>query len=206
MKPAPFIRHVPRTLEEAVNTLAEFAASEGRVLAGGQSLVPMMAFRMASPAHLIDINEVGGLDRLAVEGDHLSIGDRVRHSAFHKPVTDSPTGRLLADVAGQIAHYPMRTPGYEFSRRAGDFVGCPCHLSSPRRSDCRSTRRHRRRAEKCARQIAQAESILDGQLPSSELFAATGEAAAVAIDPIEDIQTTAEYRRDLVRAGPSTIR
>src|SRR5499426_1777718 len=111
MKPAPFRYHAPKTIEEAVETHAEVASEDGRVLAGGQSLVPIMAFRMARPAHLIDINEVEGLDRLAIEDGYLSIGARVRHGAFHKPVTDGPIGRLLAHVASHIAHYPIRTRG-----------------------------------------------------------------------------------------------
>jgi len=56
------------------------------VLAGGQSLVPIMAFRMARPAHLVDINEVAGLDRIAAQNGKLVIGARARHAAFHKPV------------------------------------------------------------------------------------------------------------------------
>ena len=59
MKPAPFVRHVPRTLDEAVKILGEVAPQDGRVLAGGQSLVPIMAFRMARPAHLVDISPAG---------------------------------------------------------------------------------------------------------------------------------------------------
>src|SRR5438105_1570134 len=111
MKPAPFTRHVPRTVEQAVEQLAEFAPLDGRILAGGQSLVPIMAFRMARPAHLIDINEVEGLDRLAVDGDTLSIGARVRHAAFHKPVVEGPLGQLLSFVVRHIAHYPIRMRG-----------------------------------------------------------------------------------------------
>src|SRR5215475_5788251 len=65
MKPAPFVHHVPKTLDEALRTLAEVAPKDGRVLAGGQSLVPIMAFRLAKPAHLVDINGVAGLDALA---------------------------------------------------------------------------------------------------------------------------------------------
>lgn len=274
MKPAPFTRHVPRTLEEAVRNLAEFAPLEGRILAGGQSLVPIMAFRMARPAHLIDINEVEGLDRLAIEDGYLSIGARVRHAALYKPLIDGPTGRLLARVASHIAHHPVRTRGtfcgslahadpssewclvsatlgarlvvksvrgerivpvdeflqgimttaleedellvevqlpllpddtkfgfYEFSRRAGDFAMSAalvtCRLIDGRIADPRVGVGG---AEDCARRIVEAESLLDGQPPSAELFAAAGEAAALAIDPIEDIQATAEYRRDLVRA------
>jgi carbon-monoxide dehydrogenase medium subunit len=81
------------------------------VLAGGQSLVPIMAFRLARPAHLVDINGVSALARLAVDGDKLSIGACVRHAAFHKPVVDGPLGQLLSKVVRHIAHYPIRTRG-----------------------------------------------------------------------------------------------
>ncbi|HZL39839.1 MAG TPA: FAD binding domain-containing protein [Pseudolabrys sp.] len=111
MKPAPFIRHVPRTLDEALKILGEVAGEDGRVLAGGQSLVPVMAFRLAKPAHLVDINEVEGLDRIANDGKFLSIGACARHAAFHKSVVDNPLGRLLAFVARHIAHYPIRMRG-----------------------------------------------------------------------------------------------
>ena len=111
MKPAPFVRHVPKTLDEALKILSEVAPQDGRVLAGGQSLVPIMAFRLAKPAHLVDINEVEGLDRIASDGKTLTIGARVRHAAFHKPVIDNPLGALLAAVARHIAHYPIRMRG-----------------------------------------------------------------------------------------------
>jgi carbon-monoxide dehydrogenase medium subunit len=274
MKPAPFTRHVPRTLDDALNVLAKFAPLEGRVLAGGQSLVPIMAFRMARPAHLIDINEVEGLDRLATENGYLSIGACVRHGAFYKPVVDGPVGKLLAHVSGHIAHHPIRTRGTfcgslahadpssewclvsatlgarlvvksvrgervvpideflqgimttaleedellvearlpllaedtkfgfsEFSRRAGDFA-IAAALVTYRLVDGRiaDSQVGIGGAEDRARRIAQAESVLDGQPPSPELFAAAGESAALAVDPIEDIQTSGEYRRDLVRA------
>jgi len=111
MKAASFVRHVPKTVEEAVAMLAELAPQDGRILAGGQSLVPIMAFRMARPAHLVDINEVVGLDKLAVEGGRLVVGARVRHAAFHKPSFPGPLGRLLAAVVRNIAHYPIRMRG-----------------------------------------------------------------------------------------------
>jgi aerobic carbon-monoxide dehydrogenase medium subunit len=111
MKPAPFRYHAPKTIEEAVATLAEVAGDDGRVLAGGQSLVPIMAFRLARPAHLVDINGVTELARLTVHGDKLAIGACVRHAAFHKPVVEGPLGRLLSKVVRHIAHYPIRTRG-----------------------------------------------------------------------------------------------
>ncbi len=111
MKPAPFVYHAPKTVDDAVAKLAEFGPLDGRVLAGGQSLVPMMAFRMARPAHLVDINAVAGFDRLAVDGDMLSIAACVRHAAFHRPVVSGPTGALLSAVVSNIAHYPIRLRG-----------------------------------------------------------------------------------------------
>jgi aerobic carbon-monoxide dehydrogenase medium subunit len=111
MKPAPFRYHAPKSIEEAVETLGEVAPEDGRVLAGGQSLVPIMAFRLARPAHLVDINGVQALRRLAVEGDRLCIGACVRHAAFHQPVVNGPLGQLLSTVVRHIGHYPIRTRG-----------------------------------------------------------------------------------------------
>src|SRR5437868_7833681 len=98
MKPAPFRYHAPKTLDEAVATLAAVAPDDGRVLAGGQSLVPIMAFRLARPTHLVDINGVAELRRMTTGGDKLSIGACVRHTAFYGDAAPGPLGRLLATV------------------------------------------------------------------------------------------------------------
>jgi len=111
MKPAAFRYHAPKTVDEAVNLLAELAPDDGRILAGGQSLVPTMAFRLARPAHLIDINGIAALDRVAVEDGKLKIGACVRHAAFHRPVCDGPLGKFLSQVVRHIAHYPIRSRG-----------------------------------------------------------------------------------------------
>jgi aerobic carbon-monoxide dehydrogenase medium subunit len=111
MKPAAFRYHAPKTVDEAVAMLAEYAPDDGRVLAGGQSLVPTMAFRLARPHHLIDINGIAALDRVAVESDRLVIGAGVRHQAFRRPVVAGPLGELLSAVMHHIAHYPIRTRG-----------------------------------------------------------------------------------------------
>jgi carbon-monoxide dehydrogenase medium subunit len=274
MKPAPFVHHAPRTLDEAVSMLADVAQQDGRVLAGGQSLVPTMAFRLARPAHLVDINGVTELDRLVVRDGALAIGACVRHAAFHRPVVDSPVGRLLAVVARHIAHYPIRLRGtfcgslahadpasewclvavtlgaemvatsargarviaagdffqgimttdlaedelltearlplpaantrlgfYEFSRRAGDYA-LAMALASFRLADgvIAESRIGVGGAEARPRRIPEAEAALAGQVPSERIFRAAAEAAADAIDPLEDIQADAAYRRDLVRA------
>lgn len=274
MKPAPFTYHAPRTVDQALAKLAELSTDDGRILAGGQSLVPMMAFRMARPAHLIDINNVAGFDRLAVEGDTLSIAPCVRHAAFHRPAAPGPTGALLANVVAHIAHYPIRLRGtfcgslahadpasewcltavtlgadivalgargsriiaadayfqgmmmtvlaedellrevrlpllpddtrfgfYEFSRRAGDYA-IAMALATYRLRDgvIIEPRVGLGGAEERPRRMAQAEAVLAGQKPGAELFRAAGEAAAAAIDPLEDVHADAEFRRDLVGA------
>jgi carbon-monoxide dehydrogenase medium subunit len=111
MKPAAFTYHRPSTVDEAARLLADHADDDARILAGGQSLTPIMAFRLARPGHLIDINMVEGLDRLRVEGGDLVIGATARHAAFHEPVEPGALGRLLARVVHSIAHYPIRTRG-----------------------------------------------------------------------------------------------
>src|ERR1700709_802079 len=102
MKPAPFIRHVPKTVDEALAILAQVAPDDGRVLAGGQSLVPIIAFRMARAGHLVDINEVAGRDTLKAVDGKLVIGALVRHAAFHKTAArmsdGGVTGKLLSTV------------------------------------------------------------------------------------------------------------
>src|SRR3954453_20597632 len=105
MKPASFQYHAPTTVAETLDLLERYAEDDGRVLAGGQSLVPTMAFRLARPAHLVDINGLDELKRIEVEGDALIIGACVRHEAFRRPVVEGPLGALLAKVVRHIAHY-----------------------------------------------------------------------------------------------------
>ena len=111
MKPAPFTYHRPGDLEEALDILSEVAEQDGRIIAGGQSLVPMMALRLAQPAHLVDINEIAALRGTGVERQTLVIRALARHAHFHQPAVNGPLGPLLATVAQNIAHYPIRQRG-----------------------------------------------------------------------------------------------
>jgi carbon-monoxide dehydrogenase medium subunit len=109
MKPAAFEYHAPPTLQALLDLLA--AHSDSKILAGGQSLVPVMNFRLARPAQLFDINGIGELDYLRAESGTLRIGALARHAAFHKPVAPGPTGKLLSEAVRHIAHLPIRTRG-----------------------------------------------------------------------------------------------
>ena len=75
MKPCSFTYHRPASVEEVLSMLAEFADDDGRILAGGQSLMPMMALRLARPVHLIDINEIASLKLLETDKDKIKIGE-----------------------------------------------------------------------------------------------------------------------------------
>jgi len=272
MKAGSFEWHPARSADEAVALLAEYAPQDGRVIAGGQSLVPSMALRLAFPSHLIDINGVEEFSRVRVEGTDLVIGACVRHSAFHAPVEPGPLGRLLTQVVHNIAHYPIRQRGtfcgslanadpasewclvaatlgarmvarsvrgervieasewfqgimttaleedellaevrlpllpagsragfYEFSRRAGDYALAMALVAG---SDDRGTMCDVRigtgSVEVQPRRIAVAEALLEGRAASPEAIAAAAAAVSADVDPLEDIHTSADYRRDLV--------
>lgn len=111
MKSAAFTHHLPATLAEAAALLGAVAPSGGRILAGGQTLVPIMALRLAQPPDLIDINAIPGLDRVAVLDGALEVGALVRHAAMQRLPPGTPCAALLARVAGHIAHLPIRTRG-----------------------------------------------------------------------------------------------
>jgi aerobic carbon-monoxide dehydrogenase medium subunit len=110
MKPAPFDYHAPRSVDEAVELLAAHG-DDAKVLAGGQSLVPAMNFRLARPAVLVDINRIAELDFCSPSDGALRMGALTRHARFERPVTEGPLGDLLADVVRYIAHLPIRVRG-----------------------------------------------------------------------------------------------
>ena len=110
MKPARFDYHQPRSVEEALAILDRHGY-DAKVLAGGQSLVPAMNFRLARPAVLVDINRVGELDYITDDGETLRVGSLTRHVAFENPPVDGPLGRLLSQAARHVGHLPIRVRG-----------------------------------------------------------------------------------------------
>lgn len=102
MIPGAFDYHAPKTLEEAIRLLGELG-EDAKLLAGGQSLIPAMRFRLAMPAHMIDLGGVTGLDTLAEADGHLRIGALVRESALDESALIRSRYPLLADTARVIA-------------------------------------------------------------------------------------------------------
>lgn len=110
MKAARFEYYAPRTLDEVVALKSELG-DEAKILAGGQSLVPSMNFRLARPSVLIDINRVGQGSDPVIEGGHVSIGPLARHARFEAGLDIGPTGALLSAACKYIGHMPIRTRG-----------------------------------------------------------------------------------------------
>ena len=273
MKPAAFRYFAPRSLDEALDLLAEHG-EDGKILAGGQSLVPAMNFRLARPESLIDINRIAALDYVREEAGGLRIGALARHARFETPIAAGALGGFLPRVAHHIAHLPIRVRGTfagslahadpasewclvaatldaeivaanrrgtrtlpadhyfvtalttalgpdeiltevrlpllgeewsagfaEFSRRAGDYALAMCaaflRIEQGRIVEARigiggATDRPAR--------IAAAERLLVGSDGGTDSRRAAGDAAAEAIEPLEDVQAGADYRRHLVRA------
>jgi carbon-monoxide dehydrogenase medium subunit len=110
MKPPPFAYHRPGTVEEAARLLAELG-DEAKVIAGGQSLVPLLNFRLAQPEHLVDINRVAGLDRLDIGAGGVEIGATVRHARLLRSPELAAAHPLLVEATGWIAHGVIRNRG-----------------------------------------------------------------------------------------------
>jgi aerobic carbon-monoxide dehydrogenase medium subunit len=111
MKPAPFRYVRPRSVLEAVELLREYG-DRAKVLAGGQSLVPMMSMRLAQPELIIDINRIGSLTALKEHPDgSWHVGALVRHAALERIKAAGPIASLLKRAAGEIGHLPIRLRG-----------------------------------------------------------------------------------------------
>lgn len=118
MKPARFDYVRAESVAHAVETLAA-AGSDGKVLAGGQSLLPMMNFRLVKPSVLVDINRIAGLDGVDEAGDRLAIGALVRHRMTAEDATIARRIPVLHEAMKHVAHLTVRN--------RGTFCGSVCH-------------------------------------------------------------------------------
>ncbi len=110
MKPSSFGYAAPGSLDEALAALAE-AGPDGKVLAGGQSLIPLLNMRLAAPARLIDINGVSGLDTLEAGPGGVRVGALARHARVERSAAVAAAQPLLGQALRHVAHPVIRTRG-----------------------------------------------------------------------------------------------
>ncbi len=110
MKPAAFEYHRPSSLAEVLQLLARFGA-QAKVVAGGQSLVPMLNMRLAQPAHLIDLNDLTEWERVVDRGEALELGFLTRHRQLAESALLRQHCPLVTQMAQTIGHFPIRQRG-----------------------------------------------------------------------------------------------
>jgi aerobic carbon-monoxide dehydrogenase medium subunit len=110
MKPAAFEYHRPTAIAEALQLLADLG-DEAKPLAGGQSLVPLMNFRLARPAHLVDLNRVDDLRALRTENGELRIGAMTRQRQLERSAHAAGDWSLLGEAIRYIGHVQIRNRG-----------------------------------------------------------------------------------------------
>ena len=271
MKAAQFEHHEPETVEEAVSLLESL--DDPTILAGGQSLVPMLRFRLASPDTVVDLNGIDALEYLTEEGGTLKIGALARHVdvendptvqerygsfADAAPLIADPQIRNQGTVVGSVAQSDpkgdwgtvllahegevlARGPDGERTIDAGDFFLLPydnaldddelvTELRVPASGDEEGSAYHKLKrkvgdyamAGVAARvrldgstiadasvaltavditnaAVPDAADVLEGEVPTPELFEAAGEAAAERAHPETDEHGSAEYKENMVR-------
>jgi aerobic carbon-monoxide dehydrogenase medium subunit len=134
MKSAPFAYDAPETIDAAVALLAEHGA-DAKLLAGGQSLVPLMNLRLAKPSVLIDINRIASLQYIRLEADgSLAIGAGTRQSAAERSPEIARRWPVLVEALRQVGHITIRnrgTIGGTLACRSDGRAAHPC--GRPRR-------------------------------------------------------------------------
>ncbi len=110
MKPAPFSYHAPGTVDEAV-ALLDRLGDEAKVIAGGQSLVPLMALRLARFDHLVDLNPLDELRYVRVGDDVLSVGAMTVQATLERSPVVAGAAPLLARAARHVGHFQIRNRG-----------------------------------------------------------------------------------------------
>jgi carbon-monoxide dehydrogenase medium subunit len=109
VKPPPFEYHAPTTVDEACALLASL--EDARVLAGGQSLIPLLNFRLARPQHLVDINRIAGIDRIYERDGGVAVQALARQSAVEDSEVVALVCPLLRDGVRLVAHRVIRNRG-----------------------------------------------------------------------------------------------
>lgn len=110
MKPAPFEYFRPSSLEEAIALLQRYEG-DAKLLAGGQSLIPLLNMRLARPSALVDLGGIAGLDEIKQDGQTLVLGAMVRHRSVERSALVAARYPLLREAIGYVGHLAIRTRG-----------------------------------------------------------------------------------------------
>src|SRR5215468_6878376 len=110
MKPAPFEYHRPASLQEAFDLLDRYG-EDGRILAGGQSLVPTLNMRLVTPRAVIDINRLPDMSEIRVQDEGLVIGALVRQEALERSPLVAAHAPLIAAAVPHVGHAAIRARG-----------------------------------------------------------------------------------------------
>lgn len=272
MKPALFDYYAPATVEEATSLLARHGG-DARVLAGGQTLLPMMNFRLATPEIVVDLNRVAELSYIKSEGGMVRFGAMTRQRAIEFSPIVARDVPLLLEAIRMVGHLPTRSRGTiggsianadsaaeipmvlqalggevslrsargkrmvaaadliqdamttvieadeiiteihmplmprdarfaveEFSRRRGDFaIAAVAAMVVLDGGVCQIARIATAGVSACSRRLTKAEAALEGRVADRAAVDAAAHAAAAAIEPLEDRNASADYRRHLTR-------
>jgi len=109
VKPPPFTYHAPDSVDEACSLLGSL--EDPKVLAGGQSLIPLLNFRLARPQHLVDINRISGLDRIYERNGGIAVQALVRQAQVEDSQVAARVCPLLTQAVGLVAHRVIRNRG-----------------------------------------------------------------------------------------------
>lgn len=273
MYPRVFDYVAPTTKAEVLDLLAE-RGSEVKILAGGQSLIPMMKLRLASPGSLVDINRLGDLDAIDIQNGDLRVQALARHAdiaasevvadhnaamASAAPWIADPIVRNLGTLCGSVAHHDpegdwasvmlavgasvvaesrdggervvpisdflvdmfttslqptellteVRIPRYQrgggnyqkLERKIGDYatVGVATHLELDDAGTITNAGIALTSVYPHNLKVTEAEELLVGNAPSSELFSSAADVAMTACDPATDVRGSADYKRNIVK-------
>ena len=273
MFPSAFEYSAPTSLEEALSKLRD-VGDDGRVLAGGQSLIPMMKLRLAAPAHLVDINGIRELDYISDVNGHVAVGALTRHAgivdselishtnhtvAEAAPWISDPLVRNRGTMAGSVAHCDpegdwnsvmlaiggsvvaqsaggaervipiteflvdfftnslkegemvteIRIPKYtgkgggsylKLERKIGDYatVGVATHLQLDDADTITDAGLALTAVYQHNLKVTEAEEMMIGERPTTELFAEAGAIAARTCEPEDNVRGPADYKRAVV--------
>ncbi len=218
MKLPPFEYACPTTLAEAVALLAS-QNGEAKAIAGGQSLVPMLAFRVAAPTLLVDLRKLG-LNRITIAPDGVRLGAMVRWRDIEDDARLATAHPLLQAAVAHVAHYLMtalasdeiivevRLPAWparrrwgfqEFARRRGDFALAAAAVFYDEDESGKAGNAHVGvvGVGDIPQRLPAAEAALNGRAVDEATIAEVEKAAAGSVDPQDDIHASAAYRRAL---------